>query len=133
MGRSLLVRLHEQYPRDTRNKLCLLENYRSYEEIVEIPSQIFYESKLIANLKRPDGLGYSVHFYGVLGREEQAMDQPSYFNRAEAAEVAERVENLYNTWPTEFWGEARPSKICVLAPYPAQVHNTPQPSHLRQN
>ena len=99
----------------------LLQNYRSYEDIVQIPSAIFYDSRVIANLEKPADLGYSVHFYGVLGREEQAKEQPTFFNRAEAAEVADRVEELCDSWPSKYWGRADPSKICVLAPYPAQA------------
>lgn len=120
LNRSLLVRLHEYYSANSSSKVHLIENYRSYKEIVDIPSKLFYGSTLIARRTRPPGVGYPVHFYGVLGSEEWSKDQPSYYNMAEVAELVERVEELVHNWP-EAWGEIRQSNICALAPYIAQV------------
>ena len=99
----------------------LLQNYRAYDDIVEVPSHLFYQDTLVAKLKRPSSLHYSVVFYGVHGQEEIADEPPSFLNRGEAAEVTDRVEELISNWPSEVWGEASPSRICVLAPYPPQV------------
>ena len=121
LGRSLLVRLYEAYPPMSRWKVLLLQNYRAYDDIVEVPSHLFYQDTLIANMKRPPGLPYSVIFYGVHGQEEIADEPPSFLNRTEAAEVTDRVEELVNCWPTEVWGDANPGRICVLAPYAPQV------------
>lgn len=122
LGRSLLVRLHEMYPPMSKWKVLLLQNYRGYDEIVEVPSHLFYQDTLIANMKRPRSLGqYSVVFYGVHGQEETADEPPSFLNRAEAAEVSDRVEELVNDWPTAVWGDADPARMCVLAPFAPQV------------
>ena len=102
-------------------KVLLLQNYRAYDDIVDVPSHLFYQDTLIANLKRPPSLPYSVVFYGVHGQDEIADEPPSFLNRGEAAEVADRVEDLINHWPTEVWGEANHTRICVLAPYSPQV------------
>lgn len=102
-------------------KVLLLQNYRAYDDIVEVPSHLFYQDTLIANMKRPPGLPYSVVFYGVHGQEEIADEPPSFLNRGEAAEVTDRVEELISLWPTEVWGDANPGRICVLATYAPQV------------
>ena len=120
LNRSLLVRLHEYYPTTSPCKVHLLENYRSYKEIVDIPSKLFYGGTLLSHLNRPPGVGYPIHFHGVLGREEMSKDQPSYYNMAEVAETVEQVKQLTDSWP-QAWGEIRQSNICVLAPYIAQV------------
>ena len=122
LGRSLLVRLYEKYPPMSKWKVLLLQNYRAYEDIVEVPSHLFYQDTLIACMKRPPSLAqYSVVFYGVHGQEEFADEPPSFLNRAEAAEVSDRVEDLINVWPTKVWGEASPARICVLSPFAPQV------------
>lgn len=121
LGRSLLVRLYEAYPPMSRWKVLLLQNYRAYDDIVEVPSHLFYQDTLIANMKRPPSLPYSVIFYGVHGQEEIADEPPSFLNRTEAAEVTDRVEELVKCWPIEVWGDANPGRICVLAPYAPQV------------
>ncbi|XP_068677064.1 3'-5' exoribonuclease HELZ2-like isoform X1 [Montipora foliosa] len=122
LGRSLLVRLYDMYPAMSKWKVLLLQNYRSYDDIVEVPSHLFYQDTLIANMRRPPSLAqYSVVFYGVHGQEEIADEPPSFLNRGEAAEVSDRVEELIDLWPIDVWGEANPARICVLAPFAPQV------------
>lgn len=99
----------------------LLENYRSYGEIVHIPSKLFYEGSLISKKIRPNELSYPVKFYGVQGLEEKANDSPSYANMAEVAEISEKVEEMVKTWPKEHWGELDLRKTCVLCAHHAQV------------
>ena len=123
LNRSLLVRLHDCHSPDCSYKVHLIENYRSYKEIVDIPSKLFYGNTLVAHRTRPTGIEYPVHFYGVLGREEWSEDQPSYYNMAEVAQLVERVEDIVDNWPG-VWGEVCQSSICVLAPYVAQVKGT---------
>ena len=122
LDRSLLVRLYEFYPSTSSCKLLLLENYRAYQEIVDIPSKLFYEGTLVAHKTRPPSSIYPVHFYGVLGKEARAPDIPSYYNMAEAAEISERVEWLVNEWLGDGVDDGSVEEsICVLAPYTAQV------------
>ncbi|XP_032243014.2 helicase with zinc finger domain 2 isoform X1 [Nematostella vectensis] len=126
LDRSLLVRLYELYPRESDSKLLLLENYRAYNDIVEIPSKLFYEGTLIAHKHRPEGSEYPIRFHGVLGREERAVDRASYYNMAEAAEVSERVEELVKQWRGEDAEDVELRRICVLTPYTAQVREIRQ-------
>ena len=52
LEKSLLERLFEYYPFDVDCKLKLLENFRSYKEIVDISSHLFYEDSLISKKER---------------------------------------------------------------------------------
>lgn len=49
LGTSLLERLFQRYPFNAECKLKLLENFRSYKEIVELASHMFYEDSLVSN------------------------------------------------------------------------------------
>ena len=57
LEKSLLERLFEYYPFDLPCKLKLLENFRSYSEIVMLTSNLFYDGSLISNKVRPEGNG----------------------------------------------------------------------------
>ena len=120
LGTSLLERLFQLYPADCPYKLKLLENYRSFVDIVEISSVLFYEGTLQCNCKRPDGVDYPVHFYGIHGTEDISESHPSYWNQAEATEVLHRLQDLENTWPGVL-NKLELHRICVLAFYSAQV------------
>lgn len=52
LEKSLLERLFEYYPFDLPCKLKLLENFRSYSEIVQLTSHLFYDDSLICNKTR---------------------------------------------------------------------------------
>lgn len=121
LDKSLLVRLYESYPANSPRKILLLENFRSFPEIVDIPSKLFYEGSLVAKKRLPADLQYPVMFYGVPGFEEKAEDSPSYVNMAEVAEITERVEEMINTWPSQHFGELQLERTCVLCAHYAQV------------
>ena len=121
LDKSLLARLYETYPANSPRKILLLENFRSYPEIVNIPSKLFYEGSLVSKKLLPNDLQYPVKFYGVHGLEEKAKDSPSYVNMAEVAEITERVEEMLNTWPKQHFGELKLEKTCVLSTHYAQV------------
>ena len=121
LDKSLLVRLYETYPANSPGKILLLENFRSYPEIVNIPSKLFYEGSLVSKKQLPGDLQYPVKFYGVHGLEEKARDSPSYVNMAEVAEITERVEEMVNTWPKQHFGDLKLEKTCVLSAHYAQV------------
>ena len=57
LEKSLLERLFEYYPFDVDCKLKLLENFRSYNEIVNLTSHLFYQDSLISNKIR-DGIPF---------------------------------------------------------------------------
>ena len=58
LEKSLLERLFEYYPFDLPCKLKLLENFRSYSEIVQLTSHLFYDDSLICNKTRNGKLRY---------------------------------------------------------------------------
>ena len=85
--------------------LCtkLIRNYRSHENILSIPSLLFYDDEL--KPQAPDQiknamLGYEflpneacpIIFHGVRGQNIQESDSPSWFNPAEGLQVARYLE-----------------------------------------
>ena len=60
------------------------------------------------------------------GKEVQEPDSTSYYNAAEVQEVADRVEELYESWPASEWGERRAEHIAVVSPYFDQVNRIRQ-------
>lgn len=85
----------------------LLNNYRSIPSILSAYSQLFYNSRLIANIPaegsaeqtilkkiqtKPEFVNsrtenYGIYFIGVQGREEQTFDSTSWRNPQETLEV----------------------------------------------
>ena len=120
LGISLLERLFQEYPEDSPFKLKLLENFRSFKEIVEISSALFYEGALLSNKVRAPEVSYPLKFYGIHGKEKVSRYHPSYFNLAEANEVLYRIKKLRETWPSVL-GKFQPAMICVLCCFAAQV------------
>lgn len=119
-GVSLLERLFQEYPSQSPYRLKLLENHRSFPEIVEISSVLFYENSLLSNIERPPELQYPVRFYGIRGKEEMSQSHPSIYNRKEAHEVLQRIRDLIDNWPGCL-GTLTHSRICVLSCFTAQV------------
>eukprot|EP00794_Sanderia_malayensis_P007704 gene7704-8541_t len=120
LGKSLLERLFQEYPLNSPFKLKLLENFRSFKDIVEIASALFYEGALLSNIERPDGIGYPLRFFGIHGKEKLSEYHPSYYNLAEADEVLCRIQNLKSEWPKHL-GTFDATKICVLSCFSAQI------------
>ncbi|XP_046550029.1 LOW QUALITY PROTEIN: helicase with zinc finger domain 2-like [Haliotis rubra] len=129
---SLLERLYayyESFSGKIANKsnnplnIFLSINYRTKMEILRFISAIFYGGP---DSLKAMGIVPSVVeltplvFYVVQGREIQDSDSTSYYNMSEVEEIVERVEDLFNNWPTE-WGERAPQEIEVVTPYYDQV------------
>ncbi|XP_048248196.1 helicase with zinc finger domain 2-like isoform X1 [Haliotis rufescens] len=129
---SLLERLYAYYEslsgriaNKSSNPLniFLSSNYRTKMEILRFISAIFYggPDSLKAMGVVPSVVELTpLVFYVVQGREIQDSDSTSYYNMSEVEEIVERVEDLYNNWPTE-WGERAAQEIEVVTPYYDQV------------
>lgn len=118
---SLLERLYDLYPMKHPCKILLCENYRSHEVIVEYTSNLFYEAKLVAAGKQPSHPKlYPLTFYTAKGEDIQEKNSTTFYNNAEVFEIAERVQELHKTWPTE-WGPLEDGNIGVVTPYSDQV------------
>ena len=100
----------------------MTENYRCYKELLDFPSGCFYGNELVARGDQTDHPSIPcLSFYTAQGRDEQLEGGLGYYNNAEVEEITERVQQLVNTWPSE-WSEWNES-IGVLAPYNAQVRS----------
>ncbi|CAB3256452.1 unnamed protein product [Arctia plantaginis] len=111
----------------------LSENYRSLEEVITLPSKMFYDGSLVPRLPRnmpwiehmlnvvsevfestnePKTGGIFVH--GVKGCNTRAEDSPSWFNPQEASMVALTACKLFKK-------NISPDEIGIITPYIAQI------------
>lgn len=141
---SYLSRILETYPyqRDYHafengfnDKLVtrLSENYRSLEEVIKLPSEMFYDSSLVPKLHRnmpwigsmldvisdvfectDVSKSGGIFVYGIRGCNTRAEDSPSWFNPQEASMVALTVCKLFKKNIT-------PDEIGIITPYIAQI------------
>lgn len=126
---SLLERLYRHYENyEKRAKLALplhillRKNYRTKKEILRYLSATFYggPDELLAHSVAPEVRMAPLVFYTALGKEVQDDSSTSFFNIAEAEEVVERVNDLFNNWPEE-WGPRKAEQIAVVTCYNEQV------------
>ncbi|XP_039294725.1 putative helicase mov-10-B.1 isoform X2 [Nilaparvata lugens] len=116
-GNSLLARLLNTTDMYQRNPVTgkynpevitkLSRNYRSHNDILKIPNQLFYQGELLAS-GNPDVLNsclkldflpqkkHPVIFHGVTGIEEQDNTSPSYYNMNEVDHVVSYITMLIN-------------------------------------
>ena len=104
-------------------------------QILELPSKLFYENKLICKADLPkDGPVHirPLQFISVDGKEEQSEDSPSFYNFLEAITIVEQVYNVYLVTYLFFIsslmkvekltsGGLPATDICVLAYYKQQI------------
>ena len=123
----------------------LLNNYRSHSDILEIPSQLFYDGELraCANPLETDSLceweeladaeymdeleadevaaeACPVMFFGVQGIEMHEADSPSWYNPVEASKIVDLIEALLNSETVD----VEINDIGVIALYRQQVLKT---------
>lgn len=144
MDESYLSRILEWFPYqkdfhsfkegyDPRLVTKLNENYRSLEEVLTLPSQMFYDGSLVPKIERSsewinkalnvvcdifsmeekEKTG-GIFVYGIRGVNARAEDSPSWYNPQEASMVALTVCKLYKR-------DLTPDDIGVITPYTAQV------------
>lgn len=140
LGYSLLERLltyNSLYKKDpegfnTQFITKLLRNYRSHPDILYIPNKLYYEQELEAYANVMDrerfchweGLprkGFPIIFHGVMGKDEQEGNSPSFFNPEEASTVVAYLKQLLA--PSSKKGKARlnPQNVGIISPYRKQV------------
>ncbi|XP_014642761.1 PREDICTED: helicase with zinc finger domain 2 [Ceratotherium simum simum] len=127
-GCTLLHRLFQHYQQQThevaqRSRVVFHENYRSTEAIISFVSRHFYVAK--GNPIRASGKvprhprHYPLVFCHVAGNPERDMSMTSWLNAAEVAQVVEKVQEVYDTWP-HCWGSREQKHICAVS-HGAQV------------
>ncbi|XP_053992701.1 probable RNA helicase armi isoform X1 [Hylaeus volcanicus] len=144
LDESFLSRLLQHFPYqkdpngfetqyDPRLVTKLIMNYRSLPEILKLPSSLFYDSELIAQISSkkskeakllqtlaaelPERKGSppAVVFHGVNGENCKDSDCPSWYNPEEAAQVYLYLLKLYKCGLS-------PDDIGIITPYQKQVY-----------
>eukprot|EP01119_Soliformovum_irregulare_P014645 TRINITY_DN4012_c0_g1_i1.p1 TRINITY_DN4012_c0_g1~~TRINITY_DN4012_c0_g1_i1.p1 ORF type:complete len:993 (-),score=355.42 TRINITY_DN4012_c0_g1_i1:67-3045(-) len=106
----------------------LVENYRSHSQILKIPSDLFYNSELIASgdeMLTNMFLGWDhlpnrkfpVIFNGIVGSETRESNSPSWFNVTEAISIVNHVKEVLNFKKSKI----KPEEIGIITPYRKQV------------
>mmetsp|Transcript_14375 Transcript_14375/g.34797 ORF Transcript_14375/g.34797 Transcript_14375/m.34797 type:complete len:889 (-) Transcript_14375:41-2707(-) len=133
LGRSMHERLmsREAYTQradgsfDMRLVTELVDSYRSHPDILQLPNEHFYDSRLRAMASRETShslvnwehlprVGFPLVFEGVDGADERELNSPSWFNTMEAMCVKEWAGKLVASG-------VDPSDIGVITPYHKQV------------
>ncbi|XP_011406766.2 PREDICTED: probable helicase with zinc finger domain [Amphimedon queenslandica] len=104
-------------------RISLTQNHRSHEQILSLPSKLFYNNRLTCRAQfQPDGPKRvpPLQFIGVDGRERQDVDSPSFYNDEEASKIVEEVETLCRG--SQIPSQCLPQEdICVLSFFYLQV------------
>ena len=106
----------------------LVRNFRSHEELLHLPNELFYEGELEAYADpilrncclQWDGLPnprVPMLFHGIEGKDEREGNSPSWFNADEAVQVLRFVESLLRMRQTPLQQE----HIGVITPYNKQM------------
>lgn len=130
LGTSFLERLFdcELYCNGNENFMTkLVNNYRTHEAILRLPSELFYQGELIACKEKNTRFSSSwedvipnnefpLLFIGIQGCDEREGSNPSWFNRIEASKTVEMIKILI--------GEKglKEEDIGVITPYKQQVN-----------
>ncbi|GAA5858396.1 hypothetical protein JCM1840_001183 [Sporobolomyces johnsonii] len=111
----------------------LVRNYRSVEEILWLPSTLFYHETLRpfapehvqkSQLRRWASLptpGFPILFRSVVGDDLEVDEGASFFNEAEVAVVRELILDLVGASGRASHGRIEPREISVISPFREQV------------
>ncbi|XP_012219237.2 probable helicase with zinc finger domain [Linepithema humile] len=123
LGISLLQRMCDLYPLHHPFRIHLCQNYRAHADIIKYMSEAFYDGivKPANTQLRRHPTMKPLMFYATYGAENTGIHSTGYFHIMEAEELANRVLELKNMWPTEHWGPYDEGSIGVVAYYPEQV------------
>lgn len=125
---TLLHRLFHHYQRHEleaaqHSRVVFHENYRSTDVIIRFVSRHFYVAKgdpIHASGKVPRHPQlHPLMFCHVAGVPERDMSLTSWINAAEVAQVVEKVQEVYSSWP-RCWGSREQRHICAVS-HGAQV------------
>ncbi|CAN7990318.1 unnamed protein product [Ixodes pacificus] len=138
LGTSLLERLMNLPPYKRREDGCynprmlskLLKNFRSHEDILEIPNRLFYEGELqvcaerrvsecMLQWKSLPCKGCPLLFHAVRGRDLREEDNPSHFNPEEIQLVLHYVDVLLKG--SDSFSAIKEEDIGIVSPYRHQV------------
>ncbi|XP_049938320.1 putative helicase MOV-10 [Schistocerca serialis cubense] len=139
LGTSFLERLvmtNEMYKRNGTNEKynCavitkLVKNFRSHEQILKVPNELFYDNELKAcggdittracKWSQLPKKGFPIIFHGVKGKDERQADSPSYFNRQEIDVAIKYVAALLEERLSGYKVEEK--DIGIITPYRLQV------------
>ncbi|WAR04876.1 M10B1-like protein, partial [Mya arenaria] len=108
----------------------LVRNYRSHDDILRIPRQLFYDNELIAcgdemilnSMLGWDGLPnqkFPILFHSVFGNDEREEDSPSFFKRDEIAQVDKYLNKLLNKKKKGL--QIKQADIGIIFPYRKQL------------
>ncbi|XP_074292245.1 putative RNA helicase SDE3 isoform X2 [Silene latifolia] len=126
LAKSYLERLFEceLYSEGDEGYVTTLQrNYRSHPDILQLPSELFYNGQLIACHESLESLPWAdllpnkefpILFNGIQAYDEREGDNPSWFNRTEASMVVKLIKKLIARKVSE-------DMIGVITPYRQQV------------
>lgn len=110
----------------------LNDNYRSLDEVLKLPSEMFYDGSLVPKLDRkeqwviktidvvneilncPDQKTGGIYIFGIKGHNTRAKDSPSWYNPQEGSMVALTACKLFKR-------NMSADDIGIITPYVAQV------------
>ena len=114
---------------DPRFITKLLNNFRSHESILKLPSELFYanelrvmadkeERNLFCDWEHLSRKKFPIIFHSVIGEDKREGRSPSFFNPGEAAIVVDYLEKLLTGF-----GNTKPKgrEIGIISPYRRQV------------
>lgn len=128
LERLMELEMYKPVPGNKRFVTKLLKNYRSHEDILRLPNEMFYQSELqgcadpvyVTSLCTWEYLpkrGFPLIFHGVKGKDEREGNSPSFFNAQEVSQVMDYVKKLINTRHNK----VLPKDIGIITPYRQQV------------
>ncbi|KAJ1548020.1 hypothetical protein HK096_007020 [Nowakowskiella sp. JEL0078] len=111
----------------------LIRNYRSHEDILEIPNRLFYQNELevhadkieresLAKWAQSEGIlkvESTILFHGVCGKDEREENSPSWFNNEEILTVRNYISLFLTKNSKDFNIKAK--EIGIITPYKKQV------------
>eukprot|EP00038_Savillea_parva_P009873 m.186395 g.186395 ORF g.186395 m.186395 type:complete len:464 (+) comp16756_c0_seq1:295-1686(+) len=118
---------------DPRVLTKLIRNYRSHEDILHIPSQLFYDGALMpladvpyrtsmVNWTHLPTRGVPLIFHAVTGTDDREGNSPSWFNTAEICVVRDYVQHVLGNRRLA----VSPDQIGIITPYQKQVQKIKQ-------
>ncbi|XP_047476876.1 putative helicase mov-10-B.1 [Penaeus chinensis] len=128
LERLMELEMYKPVPGNRRFVTKLLKNYRSHEDILRLPNEMFYQSELqacadpvyvtsLCNWEHLPKSGFPLIFHGVKGKDERQGNSPSFFNAQEVSQVMDYVNKLINTRHNK----VLPKEIGIITPYRQQV------------
>lgn len=126
LGISLLERLHARYTSNGEvakyHWATLLTNYRNREEILTLPSILFYNGTVECRGKRrlhPDTHFPLLFVCSSVDESAHSTENDKYPHEAEV--VLQEVMRYTVPWPGKEWGPKDVNEICILTPTRNQV------------